>query len=302
MTPGRPSRTAEAAAAFRAAHQWLDQPLVLADPLAAPLLGIDLGASSPGSVFLQWLLERRLRRRLPPWLSRRPALGIRRTRAQIVVRGRYAEDTLEAAVRTGLRQYVLLAAGLDSFALRRPDLLEQLTVFEVDHPSTQAFKRQRLGALHLIVPPSLVYVPIDFERQTLAQALSGSSYDAERPAFFSWLGVTYYLTNEAIRETFEFVARQASGSRLVFDYWRALGLRSPADQALLAMIRVSVASQGEAMRSFFDPDQMARLVENSGLSLIESLSPEAAGERYLASRSDGLVLPEFAYLAHVGVG
>jgi methyltransferase (TIGR00027 family) len=113
------------------------------------------------------------------------------------VRSRYAEDELSKAIERGVAQYVILGAGLDSFAYRRRDLAEVIHVFEVDYPATQAWKQARLRTLGITLPSNLTFIPIDFEKQALADALRAGGYRAEKPAFFSWLGVTEYLTEEA---------------------------------------------------------------------------------------------------------
>jgi len=295
VRPGRRSRTAEAAAAARAAHLVLDaDPPVLADRYAARLLGFGEASS-----LLQVSAFGRMRDRIAPaWLERSPLGAARRIRAQVVVRSRYAEDQLEAALDRRVDQYVILAAGLDSFALRRPELVDRVTVFEVDHPASQAWKQARLTRVADELPPHLVFVPIDFERQALAEALAAVRYDASRPTFFSWLGTTYYLTAAALRETLHFVAAQAPGSELVFDYWSP-SPPSATDRALLAGIRFAAAWQGEPMHSFLSASDLRRAVEACGLKLLEDLDAGATGERYLARRPDRLALPEFAHLAHV---
>lgn len=301
MRPGSWSRTAEATAAMRAAHLLLDDdPKVFTDPYAARLLGIDPGLARLFLPRLGPLLRRRLRRSDPPWLRSRWPTGTRRMRAQILVRSRYAEDRLADATRRGVDQVVILAAGLDSFAFRHPDGAAGVRVFEVDHPASQALKRNRLDAVGLDTPAHLVFAPCDFERQSLDEALAATSYAADRPAFFSWLGVTYYLSREAVVSTLAFVSRQAAGSEMVFDYWCSQRLDQPADEALLAAVRLGVATQGEPMHTFFQPEEVARKVEEHGLALLDNLSPAAAQRRYLQGRRDGLRLPTFAWIAHAG--
>ena len=161
MQPFAASRTALGAAAYRAAHQILDEPLVFADPLAIPILG-DAGAEA-------------LRQRLEP----EEAQNWRRMRAFMAARSRFAEETLAAAVRNDTSQFVLLGAGLDTFAYRNPH--SRLAVFEVDHPATQAFKRAQLAAAGIDVPPSLRFVPVDFEHQSIGAALAAAGSGARKP-------------------------------------------------------------------------------------------------------------------------
>ncbi len=302
MRVERRSQTAEATAAMRAAHQLLDaEPRVLDDPFAARMLGPELrwavSALEPPAA-LRRLVDTTLRRRLPSWLRSRTPIGARRIRAQVVVRSRYAEDQLVAAIQNGVDQYVILAAGLDTFAWRRPELASSLRVFELDHPETQEWKRARARALDQPWPHHLELVPIDFERQGVEDALAASSFDSARPAFFSWLGVTYYLTADAVAATLAAVAGEAAGSAIVFDYWSSSGRQGAADRALLRAIRLSVASQGEPMLSFLEPARVASLLGDCGLELVEDLGPAAADQRYLAGRDDGLMMPRFAHLAH----
>ena len=294
------SRTAEATAVMRAIHQVVDaEPRVFDDPVAARLLRLPDERWRRSAPVRAERVRQELRR--AGLLPSRPAIGARRLRAQLVVRARYAEDQLQAAIERGVTQYVVLAAGLDTFALRRTDLQGTLTVFEVDHPGTQADKRRRIESAGLDWPGNLELVPIDFEHQSLSEALHQSSFDDRSPAFFSWLGVTYYLTREAICQTLRCIAERAAGSDLVLDYWRSQAPLSLSDRALLNATRMAVRAQAEPMLSFFEPHQLRELAAGSGLELVDDLSATMAGERYLAGRRDGLVLPGFAHLAHLAV-
>src|SRR5262249_7097362 len=139
-------------------------------------------------------------------------------RAFIAARSRYAEDELALAVKRGVRQYVILGAGLDTFAYRNPYPESALSVFEVDHPATQAWKRARLKEAGIPLPIDLTFAPVDFEEQTLAGGLRDAGYDPSLSAFFSWLGVTPYLTIEGMMATLRFIASAPIGSGGVFDY------------------------------------------------------------------------------------
>ena len=301
MQPNRRSRTAEATAAMRAIHQWFDdRPRVLEDAYADRLLSVLPFASA--FPLARQLALRALQRQASVLLAaqgRRLPLGVRRMRAQVLTRSRYAEDILLEEIAGGTDQFVLLGAGLDTFALRRPDLADRLRVFEIDHPETQAFKRRRVARLGEGVPAHLEFVPCDFERETLEGALAGSSYDPARPAVFSWLGVTYYLTEDAIRSTFDFVSRQAPGTALVLDYWNEIAVE-PLDASLLEFVRGSVAVQGEPMLSFFTADRIAAEAGRCGLRVIEDLGAKKINHRYLQGRRDGLVVPDFARLLALG--
>ena len=284
---------------MRALHRVVDShPLILDDPFATRLLGLRESSGLAAAFALRRRIEARLTRRLPSWFRRLPT-GTRRLRAQVVVRSRFAEERLEESIGRGVEQYVVLAAGLDTFALRRPDLAGRVAVLEVDHPETQGWKERRLSSLGEPRPPHLELVAYDFERQNLEQALAASSLDRRRPAFLSWLGVTYYLSREAIADTLRFVASLPEGSEVVFDYWRRTRLVSVGDLALIDSIRLAVRGQGEPMRSFFEPAAIRLLAEECGLSVLEDMDAAATQKTYLAGRRDGLLIPEFAHLARL---
>jgi methyltransferase (TIGR00027 family) len=195
MQAATPSRTALRVALRRAAHQLYDAPpLVLNDPIAVPILG---------TAYSEEL------RRTPTRPDRPFSVSLR---AFLVARSRFAEDALARAVKQGATQYVLLGAGLDTFAHRNP--YPHLRVFEVDHPATQQWKRELLEAGSLPAPGNLTYVPVDFERDSLSQQLHSAGFDSKAPAFFAWLGVVPYLNLEAFRSTINFIAAQRPGSGL----------------------------------------------------------------------------------------
>jgi len=281
MLDATPSRTAIATALLRAVHVRLDDPPpVLNDPFAYQLL----------PVYLRRLI--RSRARLPAALSKsirlRDPAGLA-MRAQIVVRARYAEDSLTEARATGAARYVILGAGLDTFALRQP--APAIEVIEIDHPATQHWKQRLLQQRGIDPPPELSFMPVDFEQTSLAEAWS----DSEQADFISWLGTTYYLSRAGLENTLHRLAeRTAPGSQLVLDYWceRPGRTFSP----LLAGMRIAVAFQGEPMRSFFRPEEIEALAVASGWTVVENLSPTQQTQRYLAQRKDGLRIPAFAYL------
>lgn len=189
MQLGQPSRTARAAAAHRAAHQILERGSIFADPLALPILGEDAEA---------------LVREAEGDPSRR------RLRLFIAVRTRFAEDALASAVERGVRQVVVLGAGLDTFAYRNP-FGDRLRIFEVDHPATQAWKRQRLADAAIPLPDSLTYAPVDFDRDTLSGGLLAAGFDRTQQTFFTWLGVVPYLAEEAVWATLAFITSLPNG-------------------------------------------------------------------------------------------
>ena len=199
----------------------------------------------------------------------------------VVIRSRYTEDALREATNRGTRQYVLIGAGFDSFALRRPVFSETLEIFEIDHPATQTFKIQRIRDCGISLPSSVHFVAADLATEDLAAALARSSFRKDEPAFFSWLGVTVYLTREANLATLRAIANAgAPGSELVFTYvdqveFDSGGSRSPGDANAKA-----VAMMGEPYLSGFDPKEIANDLIHVGLELIEDLDGRKMSERY----------------------
>src|SRR6202048_2417757 len=196
MQAGEPSHTARGAAACRAVHQTLEGGIIFSDPFASQILDDETRAR---------LDETAADRSLRPW------------RLFIAARSRFSEDALAACVARGVRQDEVLGAGLDTFALRNPYADLGVCVFEVDYPATQQWKRERLNEAGLAIPGSLTFAPVDFERQSLADGLKAAGFDADRPAFFQWLGVVPYLTREAVSVTLDFIAGVPE-SEVVFDY------------------------------------------------------------------------------------
>jgi methyltransferase (TIGR00027 family) len=261
-----PSQTALGAAMHRAAHRLLERPLVFDDPLALPILGLER---------VRWLAANLDR-------FRSPAAGS--LRAALVVRSRVAEDTLAQAVVRGTRQAVILGAGLDTFGCRNPHA--RLQVFEVDLPATQAWKRERLAEQGIAVPRSLAFVPVDFETQTLAARLHAAGLRTGAPALFSWLGVTMYLSRDAIAQTLRFAGACAPGSQIVFDYLPAAGMLPEAERRARAQLAARVAAAGEPWLSEFEPAELAALLRAQGFSRIVDLDADALDARYFAGRDD----------------
>ncbi|MGD0570758.1 MAG: class I SAM-dependent methyltransferase [Candidatus Sulfotelmatobacter sp.] len=185
-------------------------------------------------------------------------------------------------------QYVVLGAGLDTFAYRNPH--SGLRVFEVDHPATQAWKRECLQAAAIAIPTSLTFVPIDFEQQTLADGLVRSGLNTDAPAFFSWLGVTPYLTREACMTTLAFVAKMPSGSGVVFDFAVDHKLLNLGQRMALAALSKRVAAAGEPFQLFFDPKQLQEDLKNLGFHRTQLLQGKELNERYFGDRNDGLMV------------
>jgi len=260
MQTGTPSQTALAAAFHRAAHQVLEQGRIFADPLALRILGADAAVA--------------VRR-----AEEHP--DGRRMRLFIAVRTRFAEDALAAAVENGVRQLVVLGAGLDTYAYRHP-YGDRLRVFEVDHPATQAWKCQLLRDATIGLPGSLTYVPVDFERETLAERLTAAGFDPTQETFFTWLGVVPYLKEEAVWSTLAFVASLSSGAQAVFDYSDPPASLSPEARAWHASRAQRVASLGEAWVTYFEAEKLHAKLMDLGFAEIEDLGPPQIGARYFS--------------------
>jgi methyltransferase (TIGR00027 family) len=219
--------------------------------------------------------------------------------AQLFSRARYAEDALESAIKQGVKQYVNLGAGMDTFAFRRPEMLEELEVFEIDHPATQEFKLHRLAELGWKHPAKLHFIPVDFTKESLVTALtSSSSYDSTAKTFFSWLGVTYFLTRDEVFKTLRDITEIAPvDSTLVFDYFDTDALipekSSPQMQKSLEYLR----KIGEPMITGFNPSTLGEELASLGFRLHENLSPVNIEERYFQGRTDGYHAYEHGHFA-----
>ena len=252
MLVAKPSETALRVAAHRAAHQVLENGDLFTDPYAATVLGAEAEA----------LIGR---------AAADPSM--RSMRIMLAARSRYAEDSLEAAVKRGTRQLVILGAGLDTFALRNPHQDQKLTVFEVDHPATQRWKQDRLRALGLS-PSMTQYVPVDFEAASL-----GAGFDASKPAFFYWLGVVMYLRESAAFDTLQFVA-SLQEAEIVFDYTEPLENYPAERQAFMAKVATQAAQAGEPWLTFFDPKDLSQRLGNLGFDEQEDLGLAEIQARY----------------------
>lgn len=267
---GEPSRSALTVASLRAVHQLLDEPLVFLDPIALPLLGASAEAALRDDPFV-----------LNDPMSR----GLR---GALVARSRFVEDELARCVAAGARQYLLLGAGLDTFAYRNPYGDEGLRVYEVDHPGTQRWKQQLLAEAGIGVPPSLSFVPVDFERDDLGGALRQAGFRADQVACVSWMGVTMYLTADAVLRTLGTVAGFAAGSCLCFDYRVPATMLNPVERVVNDVLAQQIAALGEPWLSTFDPAQLQSQLLELGFSSAESATPDDLNVRYFARRKDGL--------------
>ncbi|MGA9633267.1 MAG: SAM-dependent methyltransferase, partial [Candidatus Acidiferrales bacterium] len=212
----------------------------------------------------------------------------RALRAFMAARSRYAEDELARAIARGAAQYVVLGAGLDTFGYRNPHAEGGLRVFEVDYPATQEWKRRQLEATEIEIPASVTFAPVDFERQTLADGLRAAGFDREKPAFFSWLGVTMYLSDEAIASTLGFVASLPPGGGIVFDYVVPRESLSLIERMALDALSRRVDAAGEPFRTFFDPKVLGERLIGIGFRSVEDLGGDEINARYFKGRADGL--------------
>jgi methyltransferase (TIGR00027 family) len=278
------SKTAQRVAMRRAAHQILDNPKIFNDHLALRVLGLE--NTSGQNQNQNWLDDSHLSRVL---------------RASLAARSRYTEDELHAAVKQGIGQYVILGAGLDTFAYRNPYPQDVLHVFEVDHPATQIWKRSLLMDAGIPIPKTLSFSPLDFETQTLADGLRRAGFDTEKCAFFSWLGVTMYLTSDAFSATLGFVASMPVGSSIVFDYMISPSLLNSTARKAFDDLAHRVAQAGEPFQTFFDPTSIKATLRDMGFGQVEDINPEEMDARYFRGRTDNLRVGRLAHVIHARV-
>lgn len=287
MRAGQSSRTAEAAAAFRASHYLFTQSRVFDDPYAA-LLTNKSWRTVLSNRLSHWLVIRRLLKRMTPVI------------AQVVGRSRYAEDALAHAIETGIRQYVIVGAGLDSYALRCRGDAGNTRIFELDHPDTQRAKRARLGALGIALPANLKFVAIDFERQQVAAVLRGSEFRATVRSFFSWLGTTHYLNPQTTLATLRSISQCAApGSEVVLDYSVPFEMVHPDKLPDLLWVAKIAKRMGEPLIGGMVPAELHANVTKLGFVVIEDLDANEQKRRYFMSRNDGLEPPSGGRLLHL---
>jgi O-methyltransferase involved in polyketide biosynthesis len=296
---GQPSLTALTAAAARAAHLIVDnEPVIFADTLAQAMLG----------------------ERAEELISYHRAHGthpvLAGARAQVTCRSRYAEDRLADAIGRGLGQYVLLGAGLDSFAYRSP-LADRVRVFEVDHPATQEYKRRvrevaggagaaggsgtaRAGTAGGGggTAEGVRFVAVDFGRDSLGEALGRAGFDAGQPTLVSWLGVTMYLDESTIEATLAVLGGFAPGSEVVVDYMLPAGMRDAAGQMYADLVGQAAAEWGEPWRSVFAPGAMAALLARHGFGPARDVGQRDMIPAAAWDRSDVLRPAELSRIAH----
>lgn len=254
------------AAVARGTHRlWDTPPWIVDDPFALVLVGPEWPQFAAG-----------IRSLMPPEVFRRGHIFVQ-------IRSRYCEDRFLAS---GHSQYVVLGAGLDTFAWRRPDLLSRARVFEVDHPATQAWKRDRAAALGLPTGPSHVFVAADLNTGTLESALAAAGFDLAQPAVFSWVGTTMYLAAATTPQLLGFVARCAPGSEVALSYNVTPDFMDDSGRAYLNALRPALSGQGEAVVSGFAPPAVEALIATSGLRVVDHPTSEVLWERYCSQRDE----------------
>ena len=259
MQTGQPSRTALGAARLRAAHQVLDGASILSDPLALQILGDDIEVSldharnHPSGPRMRWF---------------------------IASRSRIAEDALNMAVDAGTTQLVVLGAGLDTLAYRTP-LAGRLRIFEVDHPATQARKREMLAAAGIAMPETLSFVAVDFERENLPEKLDAAGFEPAERSFFSWLGVVPYLTEAAVFSTLGYIAQLPGGAEVVFDYVNpATSISAAAGRAAHQALAARVAAAGERFQSYLDTASLCARMSLAEFRHIDDIGPAELAARF----------------------
>jgi methyltransferase (TIGR00027 family) len=258
MRHGWPSRTARGAAAYRAVHQMLEDGAIFKDPFASKILDEQTAAS---------LNEMAADKSLRPW------------RLFIAARSRFSEDTMANCVAGGVRQVVVLGAGLDTFSLRNPFANLGVRVFEVDYAATQLWKRERIKAAGLVEPQSLTFAPIDFERESLSEGLTRAGFRPDQPAFFQWLGVVPYLTKEAVSSTLKFISK-VPRAVVVFDYAEPFQNYPAERRANVIAVAEKAAARGEPWISHFDPAELFELLRGEVFKIVEDLGLPEIAERF----------------------
>ncbi len=301
MEEGLFSKTALITAYIRAYHAAHDTPKIFDDFMAHRLvtaeewrsLGLDVPESIPEAED-------------PAVCRGRPAAltwWIKVIAGSIIARARYIEDALDQAVRQKkIEQYVILGAGLDTFALRRPEMLERLRVFEIDHPATQVFKRRRLAEANIELPGNLRFIPLDFAAESLSEALKGSHYDPGTPAFFSWPGVTFYLKRKDVMAVFGDVADLAQkGSRIVFDYLDEGFFAPDNPHYSVQLVLENVRLAGEPMLTGFAPPKLAAELAQLGLIIREDLCAAQVETNFLMGQTRGYHAGLYTHFAQAEV-
>ncbi|MDQ8036931.1 MAG: class I SAM-dependent methyltransferase [Pedobacter sp.] len=269
-----PDNTAIRTALWRALHLEADA----APPVFTDRIGLQLAAPEAG------------------W-QQRPDMSefTRPFRASILARARFVEDLVAERLAADCRQYVILGAGLDTFAQRHPELASRIKVFEIDQPGPQAWKRQRLLDLGLGIPSFLKLVPVDFEAgDNWREKLVAAGFDSTAPALIASTGVSMYLSRAAIMATLQEIAAQAPGTTLVMSFMLPIAMVNPEIRPGVERAAAGAAASGTPFISFFMPEEMLALAREAGFKAVRHVSAKELGERYFSGRSDGLCPPENA--------
>jgi methyltransferase (TIGR00027 family) len=258
MKPDEPSGTALMIARQRAAHQVLDHGSILYDPFAMKILRED-------------------EKDVLQFANKHPLAGI--GRLFTAARSRIAEDALSRAVERAVRQIVILGAGLDTFALRNPHGALEIRIYEVDHPATQTWKRERIADAQIALPPWLIFVPVDFERDDLGEKLAAAGFQQNSPAFFTWLGVVPYLTEDAIGRTLDYMS-SIQNSEMVFDYMEPPEAFSEELRQIEKARAEQLEKMGERSDSRFEPAGIAAILRTHGFCAIEDIDFQEIASRF----------------------
>lgn len=290
MIKGQPSRTALLTAVQRAHHyQTAPEPKVLRDNLAMALTGLE------GPEAVQAYIDTMVQAFASLSDLETATIFMNRIDGAVCMRSRVVEEELSVARKRGLKQLVILGAGLDSTAYRCTDLTQGLQVFEVDHPSTQAWKREQLESANITPPENLTFVPFNFENQTLAQALKAGGVNTDKITFFTWLGVQMYLTDEAVKSTFSVMGTYPKGSEVVMDYISpsyvtATGLvENSVDQ-----LQEVVSKMGEPLKSKYYESELEEMLKTAGFSAVDFLSAGWLIQNYLDGKREAFDMPDEA--------
>ncbi|HLK67218.1 MAG TPA: SAM-dependent methyltransferase [Bryobacteraceae bacterium] len=263
MQLGKPSQTAWTVAFHRAAHQSIEEGRIFTDPLAVRILGQDAES---------------VVRAAQEQPTAKPM------RIFVASRTRFAEDALAKAAACGTNQLVVLGAGLDTYAYRTT-LADRVRIFEVDHPDTQAWKRGLLEEASIATPPYLTFVPLDFERHSLAEGLGSAGFDFGKQTFFTWLGVVPYLREEAVWTTLHFIAQLVHGAHVVFDYSDPPETMQEDQRSRHERRAARVAGLGERWITYFTPGVLREKLLAAGFADVEDLGPPEIAARYFPSRA-----------------
>jgi methyltransferase (TIGR00027 family) len=263
----KPDNTAVRTALWRALHMQVDaKPYIIEDGVGLKLVAPDEG-----------------------WQERPDMKYTKRLRASIIARARFVEDLIIEQSKKGITQYIILGAGLDTFAQRRADIVSKLEIYEIDQPDTLAWKQHRLIELGFSIPDNLHFVPVDFEVSSWWEQLLKTRFDISKPAAIACTGVSLYLTKEAIIDTLNQIATLAAGSKLAMTFYLPMDLLDDEDKPMLEMAVKGAQAAGTPFVSFFAPDEVLVMAKNAGFKYAKTISTRDMEASYFKGRSDGLL-------------